>query len=191
MPSIIAAITSAISFGVGNVIIKKSEQTDLSLIFSNSALAALALLAITITISGSFSLTVESVSIGVILGIIEFLLYIFLYRAISAGDITVVSALMGMIPLFTTIVGILLLGSIVGLFDWIFILAMVMSAILISIDIKGVFIDGLDRGDFSKGLIWAIAAIAVQVIYFPAVGLFFEASPDLAAHNILASRSSL
>jgi drug/metabolite transporter (DMT)-like permease len=117
-------------------------------------------------ISSSLLLTCLGFAIG------EVCLYLSLYKAFEAADVTVAAGLVSIYPILSTAYTIIFLHEKLSAVKLLAVLMMVVGAIIVSLDWKKLRAEGLSKNSFVKGLGWVLVCLILHSIYFPALGAF-------------------
>lgn len=140
--AIIGALISALGFGIANIVIKKAlSDTSIPQTLLSSMISGSAFLFLLVLING-FPNNISWQLIGTLalFAVGEVSLYLSLYKAFEAADVSVASGVISVYPILSTIFTVVLLKEGISYAKIGFILLMVVGAILISIDwssIKG------------------------------------------------------
>lgn len=169
--AILGAIISALGFGTANVVIKKSlGNHSIPQVLTMSMAAGAIFLGLLVLskgilagVQGDLLLTLMLFAIG------EVALYLSLYKAFAASNVTVATALLSSYPVVATIITVVFLKEPTTLTRVGLILALVVGAIITGIDWNQVRKDGFDRRDLVKGLPWIILSLLAHAVYFPAL----------------------
>jgi len=172
--AILGAILSAVGFGTANVVIKKAlgnisipQTLTFSFIFGAIFLGLLTLIS-----GGRIELTTELlVTIG-LLGVIEVLLYLTLYKAFAVANVTVATSLLSSYPVLATLITVVFLSQSIVPLKFGAILIIVLGAILVGVDVRSMFNGKLGKYEVVKGLPWVFVCLILHAIYFPALGGF-------------------
>lgn len=174
MFTIISALLGAFGFGAANIVIKKSlsnlsfAQTLMMSTLSGVGWMILFLLASRI----GFSFSLREVAISAGLAVMEVALYLIFYKMLSVCNVTISTAVSGTYPILATLVMILIFQQVVTLSQWLAITILIVGALVLSLDWKGVFKDGFDASDIIKGWPWILATMAIHTAYYPLLGQF-------------------
>lgn len=100
----------------------------------------------------------------------EVALYLTLYKAFDAANVTVAGAVLATYPIVSTVVAVLFLGEVVSLAQALLILLIVIGALVTGLDWNMILKEKLSRNAFVKGLGWVLICLCLHAIYFPALG---------------------
>lgn len=170
--AIIGAILSAVGFGLANIVIKKalSDTSIPQTLISSMVSGAVFLLVLVLfrgfpsEISSQLIITLALFAIG------EVTLYLSLYKAFDAADVSVASGILSVYPIISTLYAVVFLEEQVSSSKVFFIFLLVIGAIIIGLDWNNLKTKKLGLKSFEKGLPWAIFSLFVHAIYFPALG---------------------
>ncbi|GEM_PF-1586268 len=170
--AIIGALISALGFGIANIVIKKAlSNTSIAQTLFSSMLSGTIFLFILVLFKGiPSSISLELIGIFLLFAIGEVCLYLSLYKAFEAANVTVASGVISVYPILSSLFAIVFLGEVIGINKILYIILMVVGAILISIDWSSFKGKRFSIKNFTKGLPWAILCLLLHAIYFPALG---------------------
>jgi drug/metabolite transporter (DMT)-like permease len=174
MQALLGAVISSLGFGSANVLIKKTLENvsipvTLFMTFASGATSLFIYALITGTLAVSLP---ANPLLPVVMALGEIALYLLLYKTFSSSNVTVASALLGLYSILTALFSLLFLGGLITARGWLFIAIMVGGALLVSIDWPGVFRNGFDKRDLTKGLGWIMITTLAHAIYFPSLAAY-------------------
>jgi drug/metabolite transporter (DMT)-like permease len=174
MNGLIGGIISAIGFGTADALIKKALMfTSIPRALTMSTISGIACLVVLVIVSGSDE-AINSTRLLTAFGvsICEIVAYLSTYKAFDSSNVSVAKALGSTYPLFITIIAVIFLNESFNTTKVLLVIVIVVGAMFTVIDWRGVFRDGFDSKDLSKGLGWILLMIVTAVIYFPLIGEF-------------------
>ncbi|MFS8130871.1 MAG: EamA family transporter [Candidatus Dojkabacteria bacterium] len=170
---IIGAILSAVGFGIANVVIKKllGNTSIPQTIIMSFGFGALFLLILNF-IQGfpEYNYAVSLLPTLALFSFGEVALYLVLYKAFDAANVTLASGILSAYPVLSTFFAVIFLHETVLPVKILFIILMVVGAIILVIDWNEVRKNGFDKKDLIKGLPWVLLCLLLHAIYFPALG---------------------
>lgn len=192
MQALIGALISSFGFGSANIVIKKALESvsNHQALFMNFSSGVVFLLIYLLVRQELIWLSAVEFAIVAIFGICEVILYFSLYKAFDKGDVSVAGSIIGLFPILVTVFSITFLGAVVPVGDWIFIIIMILAAVIVTVDIKGLVSNGLDKKDLVQGIGWILVAMVAHAVYFPLLGAFIESGqifPKLLYIKIFAT----
>jgi len=98
------------------------------------------------------------VAIG-LLGVIEVLLYLTLYKAFAVANVTVATSLLSSYPVLATLITVVFLSQSIVPLKFGAILIIVLGAILVGVDVRSMLNGKLSKYEVVKGLPWVFVCL--------------------------------
>jgi drug/metabolite transporter (DMT)-like permease len=167
--AILGGTGAMLGWGISDFFAKKTVDRigDVKTLFWSQTFGFLPLLIYFLLNYSTPHITTRAVSLLVLYGVIDAFGYLFFYKALEKGKVSVVSPILATFAAFAVLISAFLFGERILPIRWLALGVVFAGIFLTSIDLKGLRSGSLDREDSVKGLPETFVGVVLFAIWFP------------------------
>lgn len=167
--AILGGLGAMLGWGIADFFAKKTVDRigDVKTLFWAQTLGILPLFTYFLLNYSTPHITISELSLLVLYGIIDAFGYIFFYKALEKGQVSVVSPVLATFAAFAVLISAFLFKEQILPIRWLALGVVFTGILLTSVDLKGLRDGSLDKKDLAKGLPETFAGVALFAIWFP------------------------
>lgn len=165
----LGGLGAMLGWGIADFFAKKTVDRigDVKTLFWAQTIGILPLLTYFLLNYSTPHITVSVLSLLILYGIIDAFGYLFFYKALEKGQVSVVSPILATFAAFAVLISAFLFKEQILPIRWLALGVVFTGILLTSVDLKGLRDGSLDKKDLAKGLPETFVGIALFAIWFP------------------------
>lgn len=167
--AILGGVGAMLGWGIADFFAKKTIDKigDVKTLFWAQAFGILPLLIYFLLNYSIPHITVSAILLLILYSIIDAFGYIFFYKALEKGKLSVVSPVLATFAAFAVLISAFLFGEQILPIRWLALSVVFAGILLTSVDFKGLKDGSLDKKDLVKGLPETLAGIMLFAVWYP------------------------
>lgn len=167
--AILGGVGAMLGWGIADFFAKKTVDRigDVKTLFWAQTIGILPLLAYFLLNYSTPHITISVLSLLVLYGIIDAFGYMFFYKALERGRVSVVSPILATFAAFAVLISAFLFKEQILPIRWLALGVVFTGVLLTSVDLKGLRDGSLDKEDLVKGLPETFAGVVLFAIWYP------------------------